>query len=151
MSVLRPETSDDRQRQRELVERVAAFYGGTAQHMRRFSPFDAYLLSRDGEHYLGVIEVKHRRVRHDRYPTIPIEVAKVTALTLAAAPFADPHWQRVVGVQWDDGVAGVIDADHVEACQQRLLTLSDPRDDNDRGDLCYEVPIARFVKLSRTT
>lgn len=144
MSVLRPETSDDRSQQKALVERVAAYYGGIAQHMRRFAPFDAYLLTEDGERYLGVIEVKRRSVPWARYSTIPIEVEKVRRLRQAAAPFDAPTWHMVLGIEWGDGVVGVLDATHAEGYPTEPMTLRHPRDENDKGDLCFTVPVKRF-------
>jgi hypothetical protein len=148
MSVLRPETPMDRLQQQALVERVAQAFGFRVLHMPRFAPFDAYLLSDDREHVVGVIEVKRRTVPHDRYPTCPIEVGKVAHLGLAAAPFDHPkHWVRLLGVAWSDGVVGYAHGSEVEWCRQSRMTLRNPRDENDVGDLCYDVPLARFTLL----
>lgn len=149
MSVLRPETDEDRRRQRAIAERVARARGLRADHMGRFAPFDAYLVDA-GEHYRGVVEVKGRFEPSTKWPTVLIEQAKASKLTLSSVPFGAPYdWLNLFAVYWSDGVVATIRAEDAQEYELRSITLKKARDRNDVGDPCHLVPFSAFTVLGR--
>lgn len=148
MTILRPETPQDRARQQALARRIARAFGLRARHMLRFDPVDALLISQDGEHTRGALDVKLRNCTSTTYPTCLVEVHKIHALQLMGLAFgASQAWLALFAVRWTDGVVGVIHAGAATEYPTKFVTLRDARDHGDVNDECYLVPLDAFTRL----